>query len=333
MQADTSLKENMASTGDEKKVKKEDNSSLMEQVDRLSKQNEKLIAELIQVKKQLAEQQSLITTTIHGDQEAGQARIMETTDDGDLPTHTAKTLLSKRIGHLLGFEPMTCGIEQDISDWLEKFEDKCDRLALSDTQKFSIVQDLLKDGAKMWFDTHKSIILTWVSFKEKIIAHFELVMNIDSFARYKHLYNRRRNGNESAVDYFYNMIKLCCKADSNMEESTKIKHLIEGLSLREKSYIEVRKPETTERFLQILIECDKVILEESKRKNPLGRQYAQSKPQNPNGHSQINRSTTVSVSNTSKNQDGGQSMDQTNKHACWSCGGMDHYRKDCPKNY
>ena len=315
--------EKLVEKEDEKKSKKDDSSSLMEQFNRLSIQNKILMAELEKIKQKLAEQQRGNVTTAGGDREIAQATKHDSADDGNLPTHTAKTLVAKRISHLLSFEPITCNIEQDISDWIERFEDKCDRLSLTEEQRFSVVQDLLQDGAKMWFDTHRPIILNWTLFKEKIMAHFELVMGIDSFARYKQLYNRRRAENESAVDYFYNMIRLCRKADSNMDEGTKIKHLLEGLSLREKSYVEVRKPESTERFLQILIDCDKVILEETARQHRLNRQAVR-----PTVHRSNPNETSASTTAPSTNR----VPDQNRNSGCWSCGSMEHYRQNCPKN-
>lgn len=321
----------MSDSDMDKNPSKDDYEKLTAQLKQLMKQNELLRVELDEMKKLVVVQGVTNQSTNDMNNATTDTKVPMKDDSDDCFTHTEKTLLSKRIGELISFEPMTCGINQDISDWLEIFEDKCDRLLLSDVQKFSIVQDLLRDGAKMWFETHKEIIHDWFSFKEKIKAHFELVMGVDVFNRYKQLYNKRRHARESAVDYFYHMIKLCRKADSNMTEPTKIKHLLEGLNLKEKSYVEVRNPQTTERFLQILIECDKVMLEETSRQSSWNRHQPKSKTNTlhqPPDAGIVHSDTHTNFNRTKI------TTDETNKSTgCWSCGSQDHFRQNCPKNY
>jgi hypothetical protein len=345
----TTLKETMADNNDDKRVKKEDNQSLIDRFDNLLHKHEELLEERDLMSKRLADQQTYIHSLTQSRQVISTATMNKTltinpTEGLVFVEHTAKTLLSKRIGHLLETEPITCATNQDVTDWIDTFEDKCDRLLLNDEQKFSIVVDLLKDSAKMWFDTHKAVILDWSSFKAKIIAHFELIMGVDSFERYKQLYNRRRFHNESAIDYFHNMIKLCRKANDSMDEATQIKHLLEGLSLREKSYIDVRKPETIERFLQILIESDKVILEEMARQpttNQSDRRFTQGKARVSTPTSAINTNTDrpafrhPNYSNPSQNNayQVPQEANRSRTIGCWLCGANDHYRSNCPKNY
>lgn len=328
-----STTQRMSDSDNEKTTTNDDYSVLMERFNRLMKHNEKLTGEVTQLRMLLADQRGDAASKAQVVNVVHEGPAGEMTNEDPLCTHTEKTLLAKRIGQLLDFEPMTCKMEQDVGDWLELFEDRCDRLSLSDVQKYSIVQDLLKGGAKLWFDTHKSIILNWTSFKEKIIAHFELVMGIDSFNRYKLLYNRRRAPNESAVDYVHNMVKLCRKADHHMTESTRIKHLLEGLNLKEKSYVEIRNPNTTERFMQVLIECDRVTFEEGKRPKPWMRH--QTTEQSSTNAAGTTTETNKTVAATeSMNQDRHESIRQSDRrnNVCWTCGAADHYRHACPKN-
>jgi hypothetical protein len=135
-----------------------------------------------------------------------------------------------------------------------------------------------------------------------------------------------------------------------MDEATQIKHMLNGLSLRAKSYIEVRKPETTEHFLQALIECDKVLAEEDARRAPtpvrndqyftqgktrvsmpvrpmnnnVGRPYVAPQLRNPSYsyHQHYNNPHYAS-----------RTTNQSNDVGCWSCGSHDHYKQNCPKNY
>lgn len=130
------------------------------------------------------------------------------------------------------------------------------------------------------------------------------------------------------MDYFYNMIRLCRKADPDMEAGTQIKHLLEGLSMRDKSYIEVRKPETTERFLQILLDCDKVILEEMKLQQLFNRQSGRQLTYRSTSNVPANNETSAPTTADPPNR----VPVQTKNSGCWLCGSMDHYRQHCPKN-
>ena len=162
----------MADNNDDKRVKNEDNQSLIDRFNSLLQKHEELLEEKDLMSKHLADQQTYIHSLTQALQVMSPATTNKTltinpTESLVFVEHTAKTLLSKRIGHLLETEPITCATNQDVTDWIDTFEDKCDRLLLNDEQKFSVVVDLLKDSAKMWFDTHKAVILDWSSFKRR----------------------------------------------------------------------------------------------------------------------------------------------------------------------
>jgi hypothetical protein len=321
----------------------------MDRFQRLLQKHEECLQDKERMNTQLDEQHSLLRSMARSMQ-ITPTTTSDTAEKSTLSEHTTKVLLSKRISHLLESDAFTGTPPQDVSDWLDGFEDKCDKVQLNDEQKFSIVQDLLKGSAKMWFDTHKTVINNWQLFKKKVKAHFELIAGVDPFERYKQLYNRRRHNNESSIDYFHNVIKLCLKANETMDEATQIKHMLNGLSLRAKSYIEVRKPDTTEHFLQVLIECDKVLAEEDARQAPTAvrndQYFTQGKtrvsmpvrPMNNNlGRSYV--APQLRNSNYSYHQYynnpyyASRTMNRSNDIGCWSCGSHDHYENNCPKNY
>ncbi|CAF4569110.1 unnamed protein product, partial [Didymodactylos carnosus] len=98
-----------------------------------------------------------------------------------LKEQAAKQLQSKRINQLLDSTPFSRSTSQEVSDWIDDFSNKCDQLQLDDAQRLSVVIDLLKGNAKLWYDTHKDTIDTWRTLKNKLTAYFTLVTGTDHF--------------------------------------------------------------------------------------------------------------------------------------------------------
>jgi len=191
--------------------------------------------------------------------------------------------------------------------------------------------DLLKGNAKLWYDTHKDTIDSWIALKNKLTVYFQLVTGTDQFQLEQKLYNRRRQTNELAIDYCHNVLKLCSKVNKNMDDETRLKHLTKGLNALTQIHMDLKSPETTEKFLQALIKYDKWQEEEKAqkrtatsfdhRKNTPKQQYNYSQQQH-QPHDPTHGSPQTQHNNSGTTYDG-----------CWSCGGMDHYQYQCSKNY
>jgi hypothetical protein len=248
-----------------------------------------------------------------------------------LKEQAAKQLQSKRINQLLDSTSFTGSSSQEVSDWIDDFSNKCDQVQLDDDQRLSVAIDLLKGNAKLWYDTHKDTIDSWIALQNKLTAYFQLVTGTDQFQLEQKLYNRRRQTNELAIDYCHNVLKLCSKVNKNMDEETRLKHLTKGLNAVTQIHMDLKSPETTEKFLQALIKYDKWQEEEKSqqrtttsldhRKNTPKPQYNYS-PQQHQPNYPTHGSSQTRHNNSEKNYDG-----------CWSCGGMDHYQYQCSKNY
>jgi hypothetical protein len=248
-----------------------------------------------------------------------------------LKEQAAKQLQSKRINQLLDSTPFTGSSSQEVSDWIDDFSNKCDQVQLDDDQRLSVAIDLLKGNAKLWYDTHKDTINSWIALKNKLTAYFQLVTGTDQFQLEQKLYNRRRQTNELAIDYCHNVLKLCSKVNTNMDEETRLKHLTHGLNAVTQIHMDLKSPETTEKFLQALNKYDKWQEEEKSqhrtttsfnhRKTTTKQQYNYS-PQQHQPHYPTDGSPQTRHNTSEKSYDG-----------CWSCGGMDHYQYQCSKNY
>ncbi|CAF5168122.1 unnamed protein product, partial [Rotaria sp. Silwood1] len=109
-----------------------------------------------------------------------------------LKEQASKRLQSKRIDQLLNSIPFSGSNSQEVSDWIEDFDDKCDQVQLEDVQRLSVAIDLLTGNAKLWCDTHKHTIDDWITLKNKLTTYFKLVTGSDQFQLEQKLYNRRR---------------------------------------------------------------------------------------------------------------------------------------------
>ncbi|CAM4747325.1 unnamed protein product [Rotaria magnacalcarata] len=134
---------------------------------------------------------------------------------------------------------------------------KCDQVQLDDAQRLSVVIDLLKGNAKLWYDTYKDTIHDWVTLKNKLTTYFKLVTGTDHFQLEQKVYNRRRQTNELAIDYCHNVLRLCSKVNRYMDDETRLKHLTKGLNAAAQLHMDLKSPATSEEFLQALIKYDK----------------------------------------------------------------------------
>ncbi|CAF0770090.1 unnamed protein product [Didymodactylos carnosus] len=163
-----------------------------------------------------------------------------------LRENAAEQLQSKRLNQLLDSTPFSGSTSQEVSDWIDDFSFKCDQLQLDDAQRLSVVIDLLKGNAKLWYDTHKDTIDNWDTLKNKLMTYFTLVTGTDHFQLEQKLYNRRRQPNELAIAYCHNVLKLCSKVNKYMDEETRLKHLTKGLNAAAQLHMDLKSPDTTE---------------------------------------------------------------------------------------
>ncbi|CAF1394596.1 unnamed protein product [Adineta ricciae] len=267
--------------------------------------------------------------------------------DQGVKEQTTKQIQSKRIKQLLDSKAFSGSTSQEISDWIEDFEGKCDDLALEGAQRFSIAVGLLADNAKLWYDTQKDTIKDWETLKMKLSTYFKLITGTDQFELQQKLHNRRRRNDEPAIDYCHQTLKLCSKVDKNMDEMMRIKHLGKGLDTDTRLHMDLKNPNTTEEFLQALIKYEKWKGEKqqqqtgtftSRRKSFFNRtteQPAVTKQQE-GGESPNQQQQQQSQQNLTHYQRADSSKTQHNRktyEGCWTCGDMDHYRSECPKNY
>ena len=251
-------------------------------LERLLLKQHQILEENKQLRQEIALQQSNINylhqtiTTIRHSQVHPQTdttkKSSSTSSRGDetaygLKEQTTKQLQSKRIKQLLESKPFSGSTSQEVSDWIEEFEDKCDDMHLDDDQRLSIAVGLLADNAKLWYDTQRDFIKDWETLKTKLSTYFKLITGTDQFELEQKLHNRRRRNDEPAIDYCHQTLKLCSKVNRDMDELTRIKHLNKGLDAQTQLHMDLKNPGTTEEFLQALIKYEKWQQEKNNNNN------------------------------------------------------------------
>lgn len=271
------------------------------------------------------------------------------TAEHNLKEQAAKQLQSKRINQLLDSIPFSGSASQEVSDWIDDFSNKCDQVQLDDAQRLSVVIDLLKGNAKLWYDTHKDTIDDWITLKSKLTTYFKLVTGTDHFQLEQKLYNRRRQTNELAIDYCHNVLKLCSKVNKYMDDDTRLKHLTKGLNAAAQLHMDLKNPGTTEEFLQALIKYDKWHEEEKiQQRSTTSFDQPRNIPTRTTQHPLMQQEQYSSIPRQKYSYSSQQHQphypthgspqsrhnnSEKNYGGCWSCGGMDHNQYNCSKNY
>jgi hypothetical protein len=214
--------------------------------------------ETIQETKPLTQNTSLIqVATATTDSSLQRTSPSNKNDETHIKEQAAKELQSKRINQLLDSKPFTGSSLQEVSDWIDDFVGKCDQLRLDDAQRLAVAIDLLRENAKLWYETHKDTINSWTMLKCKLTSYFQLVTGTDHFQLEQKLCNRRRHTDELAIDYCHKVIKLCTKVNKEMDENIRLRHLQKGLDSSAQRHMDLKNPSTTEEFLQALVKYDK----------------------------------------------------------------------------
>jgi len=120
-------------------------------------------------------------------------------------------------------------------------------MQLTDLDKLNLIHICLKNEALYWHRQNKQKFVTWSIFVDEITKSFQSHMKQDEI--FQKLKQYHQTPHQSVTQYYMEMIKLMKQADPDMNETTKIHYLINGL--RPSLSIETRRkyPKNSEEFL------------------------------------------------------------------------------------
>lgn len=125
---------------------------------------------------------------------------------------------------------------EDAVDWLSRYEEISRYNGWDDDEKLRSFGMHLEGTARRW---HLSLLQapnTFVDLRDRFLLAFK-PPNYDLDLETK-LRNRSQGDDESVTAYCHDIIYLCSRVDRNMNEATKVQHLLRGLkrSLVERVY-------------------------------------------------------------------------------------------------
>jgi hypothetical protein len=155
----------------------------------------------------------------------------------------AKALVDKFVKDPLKFS----GGKDNVITWIDEIEQQFNVMHLSNTDKLNLIHICLKGEALHWFKQHKQKFTSWSTFIDEITKSFQ--SNLKQDVAFQKLKQYHQTVHQSVIQYYMEMTKLMKQADPDMNESTKIHYLVNGL--RPSLSTETRRnyPKNSEEFL------------------------------------------------------------------------------------
>lgn len=126
--------------------------------------------------------------------------------------------------------PVFSGVtDLDVDDWLVQFHRAASHNNWDDAQCMSNVVFYISGTALRWFENNESLMTSWTSFKESITKTFQKADDRKQQAS-RCLAIRQQIPGEPFQCYLEDVLSLCRKVDPQMPESTKVGHLLKGIS-------------------------------------------------------------------------------------------------------
>jgi hypothetical protein len=146
-------------------------------------------------------------------------------------------------------EQFTGTEDQDISVWLQDFEETVDAAGGDSTTKRKAIVLHLSGDAKKRYRLSDVESDDRSTFRAKLIAAF--TSDSQQLKAMTKLMNRKQGINESVQSYFYDLLALCSKFNPRMHDSEKILHLLRGVKPSLARSIVMFNPTTIKEFLEL----------------------------------------------------------------------------------
>ena len=154
--------------------------------------------------------------------------------------------------------PFTGVSTQDAARWLTHAANILHVQGFVDSNELPhLISGFLDGEALDWFQNHKAAIHDWHEFRTAFVQRFPSPPSTrNPFEYFQQLSNRRQGLNESTVEYYTHVLKLCHHYNPHMSEVERVDHLKKGLrpSLLEK--VLDRDPTTPDEFIEVVFKAE-----------------------------------------------------------------------------
>ncbi|CAF4710410.1 unnamed protein product, partial [Rotaria magnacalcarata] len=188
---------------------------------------------------------------------------------------TVATLLSKTLEQIPKYSGKP---DQDADEWMKDLTATFHMADMTESQALKIISTFLDGHPKQWFIENITIFESWNVFKTQFL-HIYLSPSSKQLASNR-LRTRQQRYDETVIEYYTDVIKLCRLVDTNMTDASKLDHLYHGL-----------KPSLMKDVLRGAPSTPADFLEQARREENLDRLVTTSIPQtNDNDTQAINYS-------------------------------------------
>ncbi|CAF3262391.1 unnamed protein product [Rotaria sp. Silwood2] len=128
-------------------------------------------------------------------------------------------------------KPFNGNPNDDIIKWLESIVHYFGIAQISgdkETLYFQYAPAFMKEYAYKWWANQKHYIFSWSIFKQAVITQFS---EKNEYLIAQQFDQRKQQINEPVIKYYYDIIDLCKKYNSDMTDKQKIRKLTNGLKL------------------------------------------------------------------------------------------------------
>ncbi|CAF1516329.1 unnamed protein product [Didymodactylos carnosus] len=137
----------------------------------------------------------------------------------------------------------------DVEHWLFEIAETFDIIDLNSSQRLQLIPLYLDGEAKNWWRLNKDSIHSWPEFMSTIANVFR-GSDQHSLSFHK-LNNHKQRSDESVIEYYNMMIKLCNQTDPNMADTSKLNYLQMDLKQSLQNDVFRRHPSTAAQFFQV----------------------------------------------------------------------------------
>ncbi|CAF1566645.1 unnamed protein product [Adineta ricciae] len=210
--------------------------------------NEPIIQRQQQKQQQRQEQRQQRLQETLAQQQNTSPTSLELEEDQNMSTSTgfATRILEKGMKPL---EQFTGAEDQDISVWIQDFEETIEAAGGDSTTKRKAIVLYLSGDAKKWYRLTNVEDGEWSTFREKLVTAFTSASQ--QLKTLTKLMNRKQGVNELAQSYFYDVLALCSKLNPQMNEAEKLLHLLRGVKPSLAQNIIMFSPKTIQEFLEL----------------------------------------------------------------------------------
>ncbi|XP_077534463.1 uncharacterized protein LOC144146381 [Haemaphysalis longicornis] len=157
---------------------------------------------------------------------------------------------------------------EDVEDWLEQFERVAAFNQWSATQKLQQAYFALEDGARTWFENWEASLRTWEDFRREVQAKFA---NADRREQAQRLLEARtQKPNESVAMFAEDMARLFKRADPDMAECKKLRHLMHGVKEQLFAGLVRNPPRTVQEFIREATAIERALQQRSRQYDRTG---------------------------------------------------------------